>query len=111
MARPTSRSKAQAEFRSLIFPQGMDVAGELTVKPAESTSERKHRHRMEVREFWVKEAPVHLTAILIVVPTTGVSLVIAFRPGHPIEDKKWAVSIPSYLPIAVAGFAFGKAAK
>ncbi len=108
MARPKARQ--EVEYRSLIFPKGMDVEGELQIKPTESNSDRLHRHRMEVREFWIKEAPIHLVAILILVGSTLLSLVWAFRPGSAPEDKKWAVSVLSYLLIATAGFAFGKAA-
>lgn len=111
MARPTSRPGSQKDFRSLIFPSGMDVEGEIKLKAVETPADRKHRHQMEVREFWVKEAPVHLTAIGIVVSGTILSLILFFRPGYSIEEKKWAVSVLTYLLIAVAGFAFGKAAK
>ena len=108
MAHPKSRQ--EVDYRSLVFPEGMNVEGELKLRPLESNSDRLHRHRMEVRAFWVKEAPIHLVAILILVGSTLLSLVWAFRPGSAPEDKKWAVSVLSYLLIATAGFAFGKAA-
>ena len=111
MARPSSRSATQKDARSLIFPTGMNLEGEIKLKATETAADKKHRHRMEVREFWVKEAPLHLAAIGIVIFTTALSLVMAFRPGYSIEEKKWAISVLSYLLIAVAGFAFGKAAK
>ncbi len=65
---------------------------------------------MEVRKFWVKEAPVHLAAIVIAISVMGAALIIAFRRGSSVEDLKWAYSILSYLLIGVVGFAFGKAA-
>ncbi len=34
-----------------------------------------------------------------------------FLPGSSMEDKKWAFGVLTHLLIAVAGFAFGKAAK
>ena len=108
MARPKTRQ--EVEYRSLIFPEGMDVEGELQIKSVETSAERQHRHRMEVRKFWVEEAPVHLVAILVLVGSTILALVWAFRPGSAAEDKKWAVSVLSYLLVATAGFAFGKAA-
>jgi hypothetical protein len=95
----------------LIFPSGMEVEGEVKLKATETPTERTHRHKMEVREFWVKEAPVHLTAIGIVVCGTGLSLYLTFRPGSSLEEKQWSFSVLSHLLIAVAGFAFGKAAK
>jgi len=110
MARPSCRSQAQADFRSFSFPKGMDVKGELTIQPTETNAEREHRHRMEVRRFWVEDAPVHVAAIGIVIFTTALALFMASRPGNSIDEKKWAVSILTYLPTAVAGFAFGKKA-
>jgi hypothetical protein len=38
-------------------------------------------------------------------------MVLMFRSGFSVEDKKWAFGVPSHLLIAIAGFAFGKAAK
>lgn len=120
MTRRPNSSRKPADFRTMVIPvgvkaitvpEGMDVQGEIKLKAVETASDKKHRHRMEVREFWVKEAPVHLAAIGIVVGTSALSLFIAARPGYSIDDKKWAVSVLSYLLIAVAGFAFGKAAK
>ena len=87
-----------------------NVEGDLKIKPLESNADRHHRHRMEVREFWIKQAPIHLVAILILVGSTLLSLVWAFRPGSAPDVKKWAVPVLSYLLIATAGFAFGKAA-
>ena len=120
MTRPSNKPGKPADlrtmtipvgFKAITIPEGMDVEGEIKLKAIESPADRKHRHRMEVRDFWVKEAPVHLAAIGIVVSTTVLRIVIAFRPGYPVEDKKWAVSVLGYLWVAVAGFAFGKAAK
>ena len=65
---------------------------------------------MEVRKLWVEDAPIHLVAILVLVGSTVLALVWAFRPGSAPEDKKWAVSVLSYLLVDTAGFAFGKAA-
>jgi hypothetical protein len=89
----------------------MEVEGEIKLKAVETPVDRKHRHQMEVPEFWVKEAPVHLTAIGIAVLGTVLAVVRTFRPGSSLEEKKWAFSVLSHLLIAVAGFAFGKAAK
>jgi hypothetical protein len=111
MGRPTSRPGTKKEFRSLIFPSGKNVAGEIKPKENETPSERSHRHRMEVRQFWLKEAPVHLTAIGIAISGAVAALFLTFRPGSSVEDKKWAYSVLSYLLIGVVGFAFGKAAK
>ena len=109
MARPTARPSE--DWQSISFPRGMDIEGKLKVRPTETSAERTHRHRMEVRKFWVEEAPVHLTAIAIVVSCFCVSLWIWFRPPYSMEDKKTAISILTHLLTSVAGFAFGKAAK
>jgi hypothetical protein len=111
MARPSHSSRKPGDLKTIAIPDGVEVEGEIKLRAIETVANRKHRHRMEVREFWVKEAPVHLTAIAIVVGSMALSLVVVFRPGSSVDDKKWAVSVLSYLLMAVAGFAFGKAAK
>jgi hypothetical protein len=111
MARPSHSSRKPGDLKTIDIPDGVEVEGEIKLRAIETAANRKHRHRMEVREFWVKEAPVHLTAIAIVVGSMVLSLVVVFRPGSSVDDKKWAVSVLSYLLMAVAGFAFGKAAK
>ena len=111
MARPTPRPGSEKKIRSLIFPSGMSLEGEIKLKDVETSTERKHRHQMEVRRFWVEEAPIHLTAIGIAVSGTVLALVLTFRPGSSFQEKQWAFSVLSHLLIAVAGFAFGKAAK
>lgn len=118
MTQPAPKQRKQADLRppspatskAITFPEGVTVEGDLKIKPIESNADRLHRHRMEVRDFWVKEAPIHLVAILILVGSTLLAMIWAFRPGSAPEDKKWAVSVLSYLLIATAGFAFGKAA-
>jgi hypothetical protein len=98
MARPSSRTGTKQEFRSLIFPSGMTIESEIKIRESETPAQRTHRHRMEVRRFWIEEAPIHLLAV-------------GTRPGSMVDDKKWAFGVLSHLLIAVAGFAFGKAAK
>ncbi len=118
MTQPTPKRSKKADLRpaspsrstAITIPEGVNVEGDLKIKPIESNSDRLHRHRMEVRDFWVKQAPIHLVAILILVGSTLLAMIWAFRPGSAAEDKKWAVSVLSSLLIATAGFAFGKAA-
>ena len=110
MARPTSRPGSKKEFRSLIFPSGMGIEGEVKVKELDTPADRKHRHKMEVRRFWVSEAPVNLTAIGITVSGTCLAVVLIFRHNSTFQEKQWAFGVRSHLLIAVAGFAFGKAA-
>lgn len=104
------KSKPPADLRSLNFPAGVDVEGDFRIKPTETTAERQHRHRMEVRAYWIERAPVNLLAIFVIAGSTILSFFWAFRPNSEPEDKKWAVSVLSYLLVATAGFAFGKAA-
>jgi hypothetical protein len=120
MTRPANPSKKQADLRTatipegmkaIMLPEGMEIETEITLRPLETPAQRAHRHRMEVRQFWVKEAPVHLTAIGIAISGAVAALVLTFRPGSSVEDKKWAYSVLSYLLIGVVGFAFGKVAK
>jgi hypothetical protein len=117
MARPSARSRTQTNLSSLTVPQGivitqgMTVEGDLRIKSVEDDREKEHRLRMEVRAFWVKEAPVHVTAIAVVVVGTTYAIWALFQPGLPREERDFAVSILSHLLVAVAGFAFGKAAK
>ncbi len=94
-----------------LFAQLADLLEDYDRQDNDYDAERIHRHRMEVRRFWVERAPIHLIAIFIVVGSTCLALVWAFRPRSAPEDKKWAVSVLSYLLVATAGFAFGKAAK
>jgi hypothetical protein len=111
MARATPRPGSEKKIRTLILPSGMSLEGEIKLKDLETPSERTHRHKMEVRRFWVEEAPIHLTAIGIAVLGTLAALIMMFRPGSSVEEIKWAFGILSHLLIAVAGFAFGNAAK
>jgi hypothetical protein len=97
--------------KSITFPDGMEVEGDIKLRAIETPAQWKHRHKMEVRRFWVEEAPIHLLAIGIGVSGTVAAMVLMFRPGSSVEDKKWAFGVLSHLLIAIAGFAFGKAAK
>jgi hypothetical protein len=97
--------------RVITLPEGMELEGDLKVRAIETPAQRSHRLKMEVRRFWVEEAPIHITAIGIAVSGTIAAMVLMFRPGSSVEDKKWAFSVLSHLLIAIAGFAFGKAAK
>ena len=120
MTRPSNKPGTSGDLKSISIPQGMKaitlpedmkVQGEMRLRAFENAADKKHRHRMEVREFWVKQAPVHITAIGIVVCTGAVALHLVVRPGSSTDDKKWAVSVLSYLLVAEGGFAFGKFAK
>ena len=62
-------------------PEGMNVEGDIKLKAIETPAERKHRHQMEVREFWVEEAPIHLTAIGIVVCGVGTQPHLLLQAG------------------------------
>ena len=120
MTRSTNDPKKRGDVRKnsvlpkskvIELPEGMDLEGEIKLRAIESPAQRKHRHQMEVRRFWVEEAPIHLTAIGIAVSGTVPASVLTFRPGSTFQEKQWAFSVLSHLLIAVAGFAFGKAAK
>jgi hypothetical protein len=120
MTRPANLSKKQPDLRTATIPEGMkalmlpedmEIEGEIKMKAVETPAERSHRLRMEVREFWIKKAPVHITAMGIEVSGTVLALFLAVRPSSTLEDRKWAWSILNSLLIAVAGFAFGKVAK
>ena len=110
MARPSARGQANVDYRSLIFPAGLEVEAEVAIRARESKADRDHRHRLEVREFYLKQA-LHIIVILFIVAVAIVALIIAFQEGHSVETQKWAVSMLTSLMIAMTGYAFGKAAK
>ena len=120
MTRPTNESKKGGDFRgripseksrSIVLPEGMEFEGDIRIRAVETPAERKHRLRMEVSRFWTQEAPIHVAAVGIAISGTIAALVLMFRPNSTFEEQKWAFSILSHVLIAVAGFAFGKAAK
>ena len=105
------KKSAPTKSKVIELPEGMELEGDLKLRAIETSAQRKHRHKMEVRRFWVEEAPIHVTAIGIAVVGTLAAVVMMFRPGSTVEEMKWAFGVLSHLLIAVAGFAFGKAAK
>jgi hypothetical protein len=98
----------EAQFFSI--PDGARFDAKFEVRSPETPAERASRHKKEAREFWVKDAPIYLLAGIIGIAGLVASLVMTFRVGSSIEEKRWAMSILSHLLIAVASFAFGKAA-
>lgn len=96
--------------QSLSLPKG-SVIEELRVRSPQKKEDREHRLRMESRSFWIKEAPVYLIAILLLLGTALYCFWTLFHPSLPSEDRQWAKSILGSLMGGVVGYLFGKATK
>jgi hypothetical protein len=111
MARPSRAAKKQTDFNSIVVPQGVTIEGELKFKPHEDDQEKIHRIRTDARSFWIKEAPVYIVALMILITTATYCFWVLWHPGFAKDDRQWAMSTLTSLLVGIVGYVFGKATK